>query len=424
MSFVLLICITLTYCISAVFSACATPSYDLSLTLKTNSLNTNTNCSLSVLADLSARDSMVETMSCTTTSTWGPTPILYPTADIPTACQPIPWAYDRILQVAKLTVEKKYNYCHHHAATWLPPTDASFRTTSDPCGSELPITAICSSLGSTLPQPFNGVDCSSYTSRLYNFGFGIRLVTAIDDQACGPNAPGVLLPYTINDILNSYAPPLLPGDLLYIASSGTPVNISISHVIMWTGIQMSTTDPSSPYYKDTLLSNMPSCQQGAQLTFINNRIAAGLPVWVTTDSHGYGPRFRAFSGWYVSAFSHVRRLIDTTPVTGAVPKLSYSTTNGCMNVNAVKYVAAPVTAPTTTSTTTAPNAPATPTTTPTTATPGSVPAPPTASVTTSPPPTAQSTSTPTTNVTLNYNQGFPIFKLSVFGVLILLLTFF
>eukprot|EP00759_Apiculatamorpha_spiralis_P019955 PhF_6_TR25588/c1_g1_i10/m.35893 len=319
---------------------CLSPtSYDTTLVLVTNTSNTDIDCLGSTSLNLRQLDAMPEYTPCSVNSTWGPYSVLFPKANIPSQCNPVTWARKRAVEVAANIVSKKYNYCHHHTATWTPPNDTVYRSVSDPCGSEEPIDSKCSSLGLNLTLPFNGVDCSHFTSMVYNYGFGIRINTNIDNQACGPDAPGVTLPYTINDVLNTSPSPLLPGDLLYTGASGTPANVEVTHVVMWTGIQMDLNNASSPYSREALLAEMPTCQQSSQQKFITNRLAAGLPVYVIADSHGTGPRFRAFAGWYVSAFTHARRIIDAGNATfgGSLPTLNFTSTNGCVAQNVVKY---------------------------------------------------------------------------------------
>jgi hypothetical protein len=46
-------------------------------------------------------------------------------------------------------------------------------------------------------MPKQGVDCSNWSSYLYNLAFGIRFTSGIGKQACSPSAaPGRVLPYT------------------------------------------------------------------------------------------------------------------------------------------------------------------------------------------------------------------------------------
>ena len=43
---------------------------------------------------------------------------------------------------------------------------------------------------------------------------------------------------------------------------------------------------------------------------MQDRRAKGLPVYVISDSHYTGPNLRPFCGWYMSSFSHARRIIN------------------------------------------------------------------------------------------------------------------
>lgn len=43
---------------------------------------------------------------------------------------------------------------------------------------------------------------------------------------------------------------------------------------------------------------------------MNDRKAKGQPNYVIADSHHDGPALRPFCGWYISSFSHARRVIN------------------------------------------------------------------------------------------------------------------
>jgi hypothetical protein len=67
--------------------------------------------------------------------------------------------------------------------------------------------------------------------------------------------------------------------------------------------------PASPAPPDTLFANVKPKEQPAAQAYVDARRAAGMPVYVISDSHWTGPNLRPFAGWYVSSFSHGRRVI-------------------------------------------------------------------------------------------------------------------
>ncbi len=169
---------------------------------------------------------------------WGPAPQLYLPPVIPADAgnNIAAWQTQRLLAVAASMIG--YNYCHHHIPDWNPGQDWYTAINIPPT-----------------PQLIGqGVDCSDYTSWLYNYGLGIYLntdvvyqgnMTAVSDK--NGNA------YTVRrvaDASTSYADlvrQLQTGDLLYIAGApdlskqsiqqqlqaGNPP--TITHVIMWLG---------------------------------------------------------------------------------------------------------------------------------------------------------------------------------------------
>jgi len=112
-----------------------------------------------------------------------------------------------------------------------------------------------------------GLDCSNFTAWVYNYGLGIRFTSNVQQQADGPLAPGRVL-----------APdePYAPGDLLFILRQDRS---EVSHVVLYV-------DEST-----------------------------------VVDSHGaYGgitehPR----TGWYLTHFSHARRILEPHDALSAAP---------------------------------------------------------------------------------------------------------
>ncbi|GMU53964.1 MAG: hypothetical protein AMXMBFR33_31100 [Candidatus Xenobia bacterium] len=161
---------------------------------------------------------------------WGPLPALYPEPVVPDGYDPVVWKRERVLAVAQQRIGT--NYQHHHIPDWNPPTDWP--------------DWIAVSLGTNSP----GIDCSDFSSWNYNYGLGMRLCTAVGEQAANTELPGdcggagpavsvsVLLqaqdssPQDYQTIVST----LQTGDLLYIRGDASgPPGTGITHVIMWVG---------------------------------------------------------------------------------------------------------------------------------------------------------------------------------------------
>lgn len=155
---------------------------------------------------------------------WGPKAATYPPPAVPAGVDPVAWKRARVAVTALRYQGLPYR--HHHIPAYDPPGEGA------------------------------GLDCSNFTSWVYNYGLGIRFTSDIASQADGPKAPGRRL---------SPDEPLAVGDLLFIT---TRDRSRVSHVVLWLG---------------------------------EGRII---------DSHGEGVRVRAFTGWYRDCFSHARRVIE------------------------------------------------------------------------------------------------------------------
>ena len=82
----------------------------------------------------------------------------------------------------------------------------------------------------------------------------------------------------------------------------------MSHGIFWTGIKV--TYDNGPFSFDTLLKNVPVNQQADVKKDVQNLKSNNKDVYVISDSHNAGPNYRIFAGWWKSAFTHARRLIN------------------------------------------------------------------------------------------------------------------
>ncbi|OLN29228.1 hypothetical protein DVDV_1226 [Desulfovibrio sp. DV] len=155
---------------------------------------------------------------------WGPRSAAYPPVAVPAGYEALAWKRARVAAVARRYVGLAYR--HHHIPAYDPPGEGP------------------------------GLDCSNFTSWVYNYGLGLRFTSAIAAQADGPKAPGRRL-----------APdePWAVGDLLFITSRD---GSRVSHVAVWLG--------------------------DGQLI----------------DSHKTGVAVRRYAGWYRDCLSHVRRVIE------------------------------------------------------------------------------------------------------------------
>ncbi|GFK93341.1 hypothetical protein NNJEOMEG_01173 [Fundidesulfovibrio magnetotacticus] len=154
---------------------------------------------------------------------WGPRARTYPGVEAPKGADPSAWKRLRVAAVARR--HEGLAYRHHHIPAWNPGEG-------------------------------QGLDCSNFTSWVYNYGLGVGFTSLISAQADGPQAPGRRL---------APGEPFKVGDLLFIT---TKSGARVSHVVLWLG---------------------------------EGRII---------DSHGEGVRVRRFTGWYSECFSHARRVVE------------------------------------------------------------------------------------------------------------------
>lgn len=184
----------------------------------------------SLTADFSERDAMPESRVSQSKwyekgrfDSWGPRAEAYPPPAIPTGCDPVQWQRARVIAVAEKYIGLPYK--HHHIPAWSP--------------AEGP-----------------GLDCSNFTSWVYNYGLGMKLNSDVHKQADGPNAPGRRL---------NQGETFVAGDLLYILKNDRS---EVSHVVIF--------------------------------------IDEGHVI----DSHDGSVQVREFKGWYRTHLSHARRIIE------------------------------------------------------------------------------------------------------------------
>jgi cell wall-associated NlpC family hydrolase len=147
---------------------------------------------------------------------WGPEQRIYsPLAGL--ADRTLTWQRERVIATAARFIG--YEYQHHHIPDWNPPADWPWKE-------------CCAGRNG------RGVDCSNFTSFVYNQGFGIKMNSAIEHQSelrrALEHGEGwvtvrrIDLPANFEQRQKS----LRTGDLLYICGrEGGPV----THVVIWVG---------------------------------------------------------------------------------------------------------------------------------------------------------------------------------------------
>lgn len=310
-----------------------------------------------------------------TRSTWGPTASRYGALSMPAGCGDLA-TFQRELVIAaeNYWIDQGINYCHHHVPGWTPPDLPNYRnssagSTSGGSSNGMTCTAQRAATGEQIvagsgaaPFPaaqiqWNGVDCSDFTSWIYNFvGLtGPSLPTGIGSQACetdegttGEQAPGVLLDINAGNV-DSMIAQLQPGDLLYITQSDAQHSgdyngdYQLAHVITWTGKRWNDLQ-SGADAADYALANLgkPGSRLGGDfaqhVSYPLSQLATNNP-WMIIDSHYAGPAYRPFDGWYKAKLSNVRRIIaadaarrDPTLSPYVIGQISQDTVNGTVTL--------------------------------------------------------------------------------------------
>ena len=200
---------------------------------------------------------------------WGPKPRTFPVLEA-LERRPTEWKRQRVIATAARFLG--YGYQHHHIPDWNPPPSWPRKQT-------------CAGSNG------KGVDCSNFTSFVYNQGFGIKMTSDVGRQARLHEAQeddGYRVPLHRVELPRHYEErraTLRTGDLLYIRGRE---NGPITHVVIWIGSV--------------------------------GRAASGVPLVI--DSHGSGVRddqghpipcgvqsrpFREYS-WYDRCASHAHRI--------------------------------------------------------------------------------------------------------------------
>lgn len=130
---------------------------------------------------------------------WGPDAAHYPKVEAPRGVNSEQWMRDRIVAVAKRYEQEQLKY-----------------KTNDGTG-----------LGKRghFPVRGHGLDCSNFTSWVYNYGLGIQFSTGVDEQMNPRNYVN-----TMGPLIKNREPQ--PGDLLYFKP---PAGSNVAHVVIYVG---------------------------------------------------------------------------------------------------------------------------------------------------------------------------------------------
>lgn len=147
---------------------------------------------------------------------WGPPARHYP-APVGVHERPLEWRRERVIATALRF--HGYTYQHHHIPDWDPPANWPWLKVANGHNAK-------------------GVDCSNFTSFVYNLGFGLHLNSAIATQAeqleipgPGPGRASRVEPIKLPADYDQQLALLKTGDLVYIKNKSD----KISHVIIWVG---------------------------------------------------------------------------------------------------------------------------------------------------------------------------------------------
>jgi cell wall-associated NlpC family hydrolase len=202
---------------------------------------------------------------------WGPRPRHYSVIDS-TGTIPNSWKRQRVLAVAYKLIGLPYQ--HHHIPDWDPPDGWPWKPVA-------------------LGRNSKGLDCSNFTSWIYNYGLGIHINADVHKQAesstaGGPNSDDTIELRVIRDDkgYDDLVRKLRTGDLLYIKSKNS---CNVSHVIMWVG-EFGQSPDGTPLVIDSTGSDRHDCN-GKQ-----------IPL---------GVHLRPFTrdSWYYNSLSHAHRII-------------------------------------------------------------------------------------------------------------------
>jgi cell wall-associated NlpC family hydrolase len=202
---------------------------------------------------------------------WGPRPRHYPLLPDFTKTS-LQFKQARLLAVALKYIGLPYQ--HHHIPSFNPPKSWPWKEVD---------------LGYNSP----GLDCSNFTSWIYNYALGLKIVSKVDEQA---NLTSALIADNQGEIpiqwighpgnFRDLGESLQPADLLYIRNR----NEKINHVIIWTS-QKTKDGAATPLIID--------CTNQDRQDSNGNTIPKGVQI-------------RPFSEntWYFKNFDHALRILQ------------------------------------------------------------------------------------------------------------------
>lgn len=204
---------------------------------------------------------------------WGPQSRRYPPVE-GLASRSSEWKRQRLLAVACEMIGLPYQ--HHHVPDWDPPADWPWKEVAWGHNSK-------------------GMDCSDFTSWLYNYGLGIKLNTGIRQQANAISLGGgdddpipIEKIYNDNGDYDTLVSKLVAGDLLFIHHKNDD---KISHVIMWVG-KHGQSPNNTPLVID--------CTGPDHTDSNGNKIPIGVQLRPFTKDC-----------WYYQSFTHANRIIPS-----------------------------------------------------------------------------------------------------------------
>lgn len=218
---------------------------------------------------------------------WGPRPGVF--SPVPYAKSlggtRIMWQRDRVLYCANSY--RGLGYQHHHVPDWNPSTQPAWPGNLTDASAQTP-----------------GLDCSNFTSWVYNFALGIHL----DSNTQRQSATGRIDPPAVLGLpVHVYVPALASsrvgaasdydrlvtvlrlGDLVFIRSNGSDPVGKVGHVVMWVG---PVTGSPDPLVIDAHANRPP-------ITDVNGTVVP-LGVGLRPFRHGE---------WYHRNFDHAVRII-------------------------------------------------------------------------------------------------------------------
>lgn len=162
---------------------------------------------------------------------WGPRARIYPALHY-LDDRPVEWRRERVLATAARFLG--YEYQHHHIPDWNPPSNWPWK----PC---------CAGRNG------KGVDCSNFTSFVYNQGFGIKFSSGIGEQSrihTAIEGGDERIRVETIELPKSYErrrEVLRTGDLVYIRHRE---GAAVSHVVIWVGA-IGVGDSDTPLIMDS-----------------------------------------------------------------------------------------------------------------------------------------------------------------------------